>query len=194
MVARTREFDTDIALERAMELFRQRGFEATSTRDLAAAIGIGAGSLYAAFGSKEGLYVAALERHREHLTAAVDRAVDPARDIRAVLRDLLEQAYKGGDPKYWGPGCLLLRAAAERGGHNPRVDRLLRDALLAVEEAFAEMIRGGQRSGRLPEGLDPTATAHFLVTVVQGLRVMALMGSAPAKLDATVQAALRCLD
>lgn len=177
-----------------MELFRDRGFEGTSTRELSAAIGIGPGSLYAAFGNKEGLYLAALQLHREHLASTVGRAVDPARDIRAVLRDLLEQAYSGGDPKYWGPGCLLLRAAAERGGRSPRVDRLLRDSLISVEEAFAEMIRGGQRSGQLSDELDAAATAHFLVTTVQGLRVMALMGADRVNLDMTVHLALRSLE
>jgi TetR/AcrR family transcriptional regulator, transcriptional repressor for nem operon len=192
-VARTREFDTDTALERAMEVFREHGYEGASTRDLAGAIGIGPGSLYAAFGSKDGLYLAALRRHCEHLDVTTRRALASDRDVRTVLRGLLEQAFKGSDPATWGPGCLLLRAATERAGRAPEVDRMLRDASRAVEGSFTEMIAAGRRRGELPADVDAPAAAHFLVTTLQGLRVMALMGSDQRSLSATAELALRCL-
>ena len=63
-MARSREFDTGKAVDAAIELFRRRGFEGVSIQEIVAATGIGRGSLYAAFGSKEGIYHAALERYR----------------------------------------------------------------------------------------------------------------------------------
>jgi TetR/AcrR family transcriptional repressor of nem operon len=193
-MARLREFDTDVALERAMEVFRELGYEGASTRELAAAIGIGPGSLYAAFGSKEGLYTSALRRHLEHLALTTRRALDSGRPVREVLRALLEQAFTPGDPAHWGPGCLLLRAAVERAGRNREVDRMLADASTAVEDSFAEMIAGGRARGELSAEVDARAAAHFLATTLQGLRVMALLGSPASSLRATVEVALGCLD
>ncbi|NIH84872.1 TetR/AcrR family transcriptional regulator [Amycolatopsis granulosa] len=192
-MARTREFDTDAALERAMEVFREKGYEGASTRDLTGAIGIGPGSLYAAFHSKEGLYLAALRRHCEHLAHTTQQALTSKRSARTVVRGLLQLAFTGSDPAHWGPGCLLLRAATERAGANPELDRMLRDASRAVEAAFAEILADGRRRGELPQDLDSAAAAHFLVTTLQGLRVMALLGSDRASLSATVETALRCL-
>ncbi|SNT55375.1 TetR/AcrR family transcriptional regulator, transcriptional repressor for nem operon [Asanoa hainanensis] len=63
-MARTREFDLDTAVDAAMGVFRAKGYEGASMRDLAEATNLGSGSLYAAFGSKEGLYLAALDRYR----------------------------------------------------------------------------------------------------------------------------------
>lgn len=78
-MARTREFDTEAAVSRAMELFWTRGYEATSVRDLTGHLGIGQGSLYAAFGDKDGLYRAALEHYRTTLAAAALRSLEEGR-------------------------------------------------------------------------------------------------------------------
>lgn len=192
-MARTREFDTDLALEGAMEVFRERGYEGASTRELGEAMGIGPGSLYAAFGSKDKLYVAALARHREHLDATVDRVLTNGQGTRAILGRLLRQAYDGSDPSTWGPGCLLMRAATERAGRDPSVDRMLRDATTAVQMSFVDVITAGRRSGEVTSERDPAVLAHYLVTVIQGLRVMSLLGSPREGLAATVEVALSCL-
>ncbi len=81
-MARTREFDTEAAVSRAMELFWLRGYEATSVRDLTQHLGIGQGSLYAAFGGKDGLYRAALEHYRTTLAAAALRGLEEEADAR----------------------------------------------------------------------------------------------------------------
>lgn len=82
-MARTREFDTDAVVASAMEAFRRTGYEGTSMRDLSEATGLGSGSLYAAFGSKEGLYLAALDLYRRSyavpLTELLRSGGDPAR-------------------------------------------------------------------------------------------------------------------
>jgi TetR/AcrR family transcriptional regulator, transcriptional repressor for nem operon len=193
-MARTREFDTDRALARAMEVFRERGYEGASTRELGEAMGIGSGSLYAAFGNKGELYATALAVHREHLDATVERSVSSRRGVREILRGLLSQTFDGSDPDHWGPGCLLLRAATERAGRDPKVDRMLRDATEAVQQSFIDMIGRAQRSKEVTSAESPETLAHYLVTMIQGLRVMCLSGSDRRSLVASVELALRCLD
>ena len=177
-----------------MEVFRERGYEGASTRELGEAMGIGSGSLYAAFGNKGELYAAALARHREHLDATVERSVGSRLAVREILRGLLSHTFDGSDPEHWGPGCLLLRAATERAGRDPKVDRMLRDATTAVQRSFVDMLADARNSGEVTSKQSPEALAHYLVTVIQGLRVMALSGSDRRSLLASVELALGCLD
>jgi TetR/AcrR family transcriptional regulator, transcriptional repressor for nem operon len=188
-----REFDIEVALERAMELFRERGYEGSSTRELAQRMGIGAGSFYAAFTSKERLYEMTLARHRDEMTATVERAVESGRPVPQILRGLLEMAYCAVPGHAWGPGCLLLRAASERALHTPATDRLLRDATAAVEDGLAATVRAGQARGELSPVRDPVTLARFLATTMQGLRVMSLMGRPDPELRGTVEVAMTCL-
>ena len=190
-MGRTREFDTDVALERAMEVFRLRGYEAATTRELAAAMGIGAGSLYAAFGNKESLYVAALQLHREQAAALTARHLAATSDPRDIVRFLLTQACARSAPAAIGPDCLLTAAAIERAGRDPRVDRLMRDATAALEEAFAELLRAARDRGQLAADADVSTLARFLVTTMQGLRVMAR--TEDEALSSVVEVAVGCL-
>jgi TetR/AcrR family transcriptional regulator, transcriptional repressor for nem operon len=192
-VARAREFDIEVALEQAMELFRERGFEGSSTRELTQRMGIGAGSFYAAFGSKERLYEQALARHRDEMRMTVERALDSGRPVPGILRGLLEAAYSEAPGHAWGPGCLLLRAASERALHTPAADRLLRDATAAVEDGLAAAVRTGQARGELQERRDPAELARFLAVTMQGLRVMSLMGRPASELRGTAEVAMACL-
>lgn len=190
-MARTREFDTEAALERAMEVFRARGYEAATTRELAAAMGIGAGSLYAAFGNKESLYVAALQLHREQAAALTERHLSATADPREIIGFLLRQACLRSAPAPIGPDCLLTTAAIERAGRDPRVDRLMRDATAALEESFVEMLRAARERGQLAPESDVVALARFLITTMQGLRVMARTD--PDALESVVEVAVSCL-
>lgn len=190
-MARTREFDTEAALERAMEVFRARGYEAATTRELAAAMGIGAGSLYAAFGNKESLYVAALQLHREQAAALTERHLSTTNDPREIIGFLLRQACARSAPAPIGPDCLLTTAAIERGGRDPRVDRLMRDATAALEESFVAMLGAARERGQLAPGSDVVALARFLITTMQGLRVMARTD--PDALESVVEVAVSCL-
>jgi TetR/AcrR family transcriptional repressor of nem operon len=90
-VPRTREFDTEAAVDAAMELFWARGYEATSVDDLVARLGIGRGSLYAAFGSKHALYLPRLDRYRcERMADAFAALDDPDAPLRPTLRGFFD--------------------------------------------------------------------------------------------------------
>src|SRR3954463_5290298 len=112
-MARVREFDTDAAVVQAMDLFWLGGYEATSVRDLTEHLGIGQGSLYAAFGSKEGLYRASLAHYRDTLAAAALAELQAGGDVRSTIRTMLVERIRIA-VMHGGRGCLFVNAAAER--------------------------------------------------------------------------------
>jgi TetR/AcrR family transcriptional regulator, transcriptional repressor for nem operon len=193
-MARVREFDTDAAVAQAMELFWERGYEATSLHDLTGALGIGRGSLYAAFGSKDGLYQAALERYRQDLAGPMLRALSADSDVRAVLRGVLSGLVADAVADERRRGCMVVNATAERVPRDPATSRTVRDVLQAIEDALAEALGAARERGELPPGKDPRALAGFLVIWINGLRVAAKVDPDGDALMRSVEVAMTILD
>ena len=108
---RTREFDTETAERAAMELFWEQGYEATSVDDLVARLGIGRGSLYAAFGSKHALYLKALDRYRcEHMSGAFAALDDPSAPLKPTLRRLFDALIDESLGEAPRRGCFMVNA------------------------------------------------------------------------------------
>jgi TetR/AcrR family transcriptional repressor of nem operon len=191
-MARPREFDTDRAVERAMDLFWRRGFNATSLQDLTAELEIGSGSLYAAFGSKEGLYARALERYCGSQAAGLVQQLDTATDIRTALREALT-AMAQADLSEPERGCLLVNAATERGDHQATVDRVGATMALVVSTLTGALERARAR-GELAADKNPAELARFLTTFIQGLRVMGNARAGEAFVRDAVTTALSVLD
>ncbi len=191
-MARTREFDTEAAVGRAMELFWARGYEATSVRDLTQRLGIGQGSLYAAFGGKDGLYRAALEHYRTTLAADALRALEEGADARAAIRALLTERIRVAVER-GGQGCLAVNAACERLPQDAATRRTVRDMQDASREALAEVLRAARDRGEIAERHDPHTVAAFLVTFLNGLLVSSKI-TPDRSLEPLVDVALTVLD
>ncbi|MFF9901380.1 TetR/AcrR family transcriptional regulator [Streptomyces longispororuber] len=192
-MARTREFDTEAAVSRAMELFWARGYEATSVRDLTRHLGIGQGSLYAAFGGKDGLYRAALEHYRTTIAAAALRGLEEEADARAAIRTLLTERIRiatGGG----GRGCLAVNAVCERLPPDAATRRTVQDMQDASREALAEVLRAARERGEIAERHDPHALAAFLVTFLNGLLVSSKITPDARALEPLIDVALTTLD
>lgn len=185
-VAGTKQFDEDQAVDRALELFWRRGYEGTSVRDLMDSTGLGQGSLYGTFGDKHGLFLRTLDRYAELTTCQVverleaDGPVRPA--IRSMLRDMADDALCDPERK----GCLFVNAAAELLPHDAEVGERIEVAFARIEDALCAAVRRGQVSGEIAEGRDARTVARFLLTAVQGLRVVGKATPDPARLDAAI--------
>ncbi|MBP2706369.1 TetR/AcrR family transcriptional regulator [Microbispora sp. RL4-1S] len=193
-MARIREFDTEAALEAAMSAFRRRGYEGTSVQDLVDATGIGRGSLYAAFGSKDGLYLAVMDRYREQYAVPLIELLDsgaPARDlIRAVLVGVVDEVVRDGERL----SCLIVSATTERLPHDPEVAKRVRATTTSLEDALVELIGKAQKSGQVTPERDARDLARFLLTTVHGLRVMGAINTDRGSLMRVAEVALGCLD
>jgi TetR/AcrR family transcriptional repressor of nem operon len=192
-MARTREFDTEAAVSRAMELFWTRGYEATSVRDLTQHLGIGQGSLYAAFGDKSGLYRAALERYRTTLAAAALRGLAEGADARSAIRTMLVERVRIAVAD-GGRGCLAVNAACERLPEDPSVRRVVRDMQDASRDALAEVLRVAAERGEIAARRDPYTLAAFLVTFLNGLLVSSKITPDVHTLEPLAEVALTVLD
>jgi len=184
-VARTKEFDPDVALRAAMDLFWRKGYEATSMQDLVDCLGIGRGSIYATFGSKHELYLRALDRYAEQFDG---RALDllsrsgpalPA--VREFVRGFLADALTDSR------GCLVTNTAVECPEDRP-LARRVEFSWDGLETAFASALTRARNQGELAADKDPRALARFLVTFVQGLRVLAKVPDERRMRDAVDQA------
>ncbi|MEQ1936183.1 MAG: TetR/AcrR family transcriptional regulator, partial [Fimbriimonadaceae bacterium] len=112
-MGRPREFDFNDTLERAMQTFWAKGYEATSLDDLCAATGLGRSSLYAAFGDKQSLYLSALERYEtaavERITASISNSKSPLDGIAAFIDRIIDDIVAGPGRR----GCFIGNCAAE---------------------------------------------------------------------------------
>ena len=187
---RTKEFEPEAALQDAMELFWQKGYEATSMRDLLGCMGIGRGSFYGTFGDKRSLFLAALDRFERKRTAWVDEALEgpePMDAIRYVFERTVENLV-GFEPRR---GCLLANSAVELAPHDPEVAERISSYVRRTEDAFAAALE--RAAGELPEKEDPRTLARFLVSNLHGLRVMARAGAPREALEDTVRVVLATL-
>jgi TetR/AcrR family transcriptional repressor of nem operon len=192
-MARTREFDTDRALERALQVFWCQGYEGTSIEDVVQATGVQRGSLYAAFGSKEGLYHAVLDRYREQLAAPLLAALAGGAEVRSLVRSVLLGMVDEAVDDEHRRGCLMVNAATQRLAADEGVARRVRDTVGAMEDALAGALAAGQAQGQIARDADPRALARFLVLTVQGVRVMGVIEPDRAALTQAVEVALACL-
>lgn len=185
-MARTKEFDPDVALRAALDLFWRQGYEATSMQDLVDHLGIGRASIYATFGSKPELYLRALQRYAQELGVwYVDRLSGPGplAAVREVFETIARQAVSDPDHK----GCLVVNTAVE----GPAVDgaaALVDRGFNNLQALLAGALVRAQDSGELGPDKDPQALARFLVTFMQGIRVMARHPDERRITDAVAQA------
>lgn len=194
-MARPREFDTERAVHRAMLLFWERGYRATTVGDLQQALGIGRASLYGAFGDKEGLFLQAFGRYRERYTEPSVAALDadgPALDaVREFFRRLVLRYTDPATPR----GCLVTTTVMECAGHGGgAVEAALVGSLAAGEEALHRTLLRARAGGELPDGADVRALARFLIAAGQSMALMARVTGSRAVVEDVARTALSVLD
>lgn len=192
-MARPQEFDTGEALRAAMHVFWSKGYEAASLADILAATGLSKSSLYATFGDKRALFLAAFDAYRTERMARLDQALNDGRpacqSIEAFFRDGVAHA---GDPEH-RYGCMTANEAVELAPHDGKVQQLVAEDFQAVEDAFARAIARGQADGSIESSEEPRKLARFLVVGLQGLQVLARARSERSRLDDAVTVMLAAL-
>jgi TetR/AcrR family transcriptional repressor of nem operon len=187
-MARPREFDADTALDGAIGIFREHGFEGASAEMLVGAMGIGRQSLYGTFGDKWRLYRSAVRRygmgecsaHFEALRSGV-RAID---GIDAMLSRVVETAYQP---------CLGVGSICEFGVSRPDLTEVHAPLAKTLRDTIAARVRDAQRDGDVASKLDPEAASEFLIANIAGIRVAGRGGANRATLTGLADMALEAL-
>jgi len=193
-MARPRTFEETSALDAAMNCFWRRGYEATSVRDLAAAMGIGGTSLYNAFRDKRTLFVRALERYMDGATreriARLEQTLPPKQAVQRFIGDIIERSVNDPDRR----GCFLINSALEVAPHDPELGDEIARRLSEIEGFFRRAIKAGQADGTIPRDRDARDLARLLLGVLLGIRVLARSKPERALLEGVARPALALLD
>jgi len=187
-----KQYDADAVLERAMRQFWQAGYGASSISDLVAATGINRASLYAGFGGKRQLFLAALRRYDERERArflARLAAGNPPRE--AILAAFAAAAHgREGAPA----GCLLVSTAQEMAPHDEAVQEIVAGSFAALRDFFADRLRAMAEEGSVAAARAPGASADALLALFLGLRTLHRAGVDEARREAVLAQATTLLE
>lgn len=183
-------FDRDAALEQAMLTFWRHGYETTSIVDLTTAMGVSAPSLYAAFGDKKQLFLAAMRLYAGD-AEAMARAIDGASTAYDFARDMLTAAATTYTGDVTPRGCLLASATASGSSASADVQQAVAGIRRGVETRLRARIERDIADGVLPPGTHAAALSGLVIAVTQGMSVLARDGATRASLLAIIDAALR---
>src|SRR3984893_8635809 len=189
-IGRPREFDTERALDLAMELFWRKGYEGTSLADLTSTMGITRPSLYAAFGNKEALFRIVLDRYEARAGRYRSDALK-APTARAVAQRLLQGAADLHGDKSNPAGCLGVQGALPCGDEAEPIRRELIARRTAGEDAIRRRLKRAQAEGDLPADSNPADLARYLSVVIYGMTVQAAGGASRKELRGVADLALR---
>ncbi len=171
---RPRAYQPEVALGKALDLFRKGGFAATSLDDLSAATGMNRPSLYGAFGDKRELYIKSYQRYRADAAAAMIDIFREEQPIRRRLQRIFAVAldiYLSGDA---GPrGCFTVMTAASEAVADPQIRAMVRDGFAELDKAFAACFRIAKENGELPASADPHVLAQLASATIHTIAIRA---------------------
>jgi TetR/AcrR family transcriptional repressor of nem operon len=189
-MARSKSFDQDAVLDRAAELFWERGYEGTSMAHLEVHLGLGRQSLYNAFGDKQALFLKALERYRkEAMREPISVLTAPGAGleaIRAYFRDMIEH-LTAATPRR---ACLVANTIVERGAQDAEALLSCNIARAALERALRRALTQARQEGEIAAECDLESLVTLLVAQSYGLAVLAKTGVAAEEMHAAVEALL----
>ncbi len=184
---RPRAFDRDAALDAAMQVFWERGFEGASISELTEAMGVNPPSLYAAFGDKETLFLATIERYAATRSDQMCPDFATAREaVESYLRFKVDILTGAGHPR----GCMLMVGFFTAVNASAKLQRVLEEKRAAAREHMKERIKRGIRDGDVPAGTDAEELADFYLAVIAGMAQQARDGAPASTLRATVDRAM----
>ncbi len=179
---RPRSFDRTQALDKALKAFWRGGFEATSMNDLVAAMGINSPSIYAAFGSKDALFVEAVAHYNSAYADRLLQALKDAPDVASGLQAMLEAAVQLFTRPDTPGGCFIVSSVASNSPHRPAAERLLKRLRRERSQQIAERLRADVAKGRLRDDTPVQELADLYAAILQGLAQAARDGVSKRRL------------
>jgi TetR/AcrR family transcriptional regulator, transcriptional repressor for nem operon len=188
---RTKAFEPEEALEKAMRLFWRKGYESASVQDLVEATGVNRFSLYETFGDKHQLFLAAIDRYAKTRAAGKLEKLEAGKDAREAIREYFDDLVDELCSEDGRRGCFLLNCAVESAPHDAKVAKRVGAHFKRLERAFYEALRKSKSKSQPEKDGRLKRVASYLTCCAQGLIVVAKVDPSRKTLGGVVKTALR---
>lgn len=192
-MARVREFNESIALDKAIELFWQKGYANTSMREMVKHTGVAHAGLYTAFGVKDGLFLAALEKYENRIFTYLFAGLESERASLKEIKKFFEFVAHAKDDKYFKNGCFIANTATEFGKDEGPVHELLERTFLRQVNAFKHALSNAKNNGQIASGVNVDDTAAAFTVLFYGSSALIRMKAPQAVINQAIQASLAAL-
>ncbi|WP_179414078.1 TetR/AcrR family transcriptional regulator [Mucilaginibacter sp. E4BP6] len=193
-MARTKDFDENEVLCKAIQIFWHKGYNGTSMQDLVDGLGISRSSLYDTYTDKHTLFVKALESYQDTGAGKIQEIINNSGSAKATIKQLLEFVINEllGDKQQ--KGCFMVNAEVEVAPHDAEINDLVCKNDQQMEDAFYLVIKKGQDSGEIKKDQDARALSRFIFNTVKGIRVTAKSTSDRTVFDDIIKLTVLALD
>lgn len=192
-MARTKVFDEQDVLGKAMNLFWQKGYNATSAQDLVDHLGISRSSLYNTYGDKHSLFVQALKQYRRERIDPVIKEVDLAKDMESYIRHIFQLVREDALNENRSKGCFMVNSIIELATVDNDVAKIANAIMHDTEGALCKAIKKGQEAGVFTTQYPARSLARFVFNSLNGLRVTMKIDSNKKVFDDIVNVCLLAL-
>jgi TetR/AcrR family transcriptional repressor of nem operon len=193
-MARTKDFDENEVLSKAIQIFWHKGYNGTSMQDLVDGLGISRSSLYDTYTDKHTLFVKALESYQNSGAVKIQEIIDNRGSAKATIKQLLEFVINELLCDKQQKGCFMVNAEVEVAPHDAEVNNLVCKNDQQMEDAFYLVIKKGQDNGEIEKNQDARALSRFIFNIVKGIRVTAKSTSDRAVFDDIIKLTISALD
>jgi TetR/AcrR family transcriptional repressor of nem operon len=193
-MARTKDFDENAVLDKAIDLFWLKGYNGTSMQDLVDGLGISRSSMYDTYGDKHTLFLRALESYKSNGANKIGSIISNSTSAKETIKKLLEYVTDGLLNDQEHKGCFMVNAEVEVAPHDAEVNRVICQNDQQVEDAFFLVIKKGQDNGEISNRQDARALARFTFNTVKGIRVTAKSTNDKTVFDDIIRLAMAVLD
>jgi TetR/AcrR family transcriptional repressor of nem operon len=180
LMGRSREFDENVVLQKAMELFWEQGYEKTSLSDLVERMGIHRRSLYDTFGDKHTLFLKTIDCYEELIKDKIQVGILHAETAKQAIQFIFDFMIEGYGDRPWG--CLIVNSATEMALRDEEVGKKTDAAFMQTEQFLADIVRKGQQTGEFSCDYDAEVLSEILQNTLLGIRVLARTSAGKEKM------------
>lgn len=191
-IGRTKEFDKEHVLHKAMLVFWEKGYEAASMPDLLKAMELSRSSLYETFEDKQTLYVEAIRHYKKIRQKKRDLLINAA-SAKAGIRQYFDQHIASAFDEQLPRGCLITNATLGLDSPDDELRKMIREGFEELEQNFYDLLSKGQQTGEIDANNDIGALSHLLLNLNQSISIMAKVQPDPKKIDDMINTVIKML-
>jgi len=190
---RPREFDLNEVLDKAAQVFCERGYHATSISDLTSGMELASGSVYKAFKDKRTVFLATFDRYKDVRDAQLKAAINQGNNGRERVQRVVEFYSTASHGVVGQRGCMVINCAAELATFDAEIALRVTTSLNRSEALLTNLICQGQTDGSIPVSIDSQSTARLMLCLLQGMRIVGKTGRSKKQMQAVADMALKLL-